>query len=119
MTRDLEYSAKTDDNGYFSITETIDPGPLEEFLLGQSDRTVSLSVKLIEPDSIEVYGTIDIDAEDGSPSNAKKEFRVRSNEEKSLGSWDISMRANIVVVHGRTQPRVSSDTVKFKVKVEI
>ena len=119
MTRDFDYSVQTDGNGYFSISRTIDPGPLAELLLGRRDRTVTFSVKLTEPDGIEVYGTVDVDAEDGSPSNAKKEFRVRSNEEKSLGSWDISMGANIVVVHGRTQPPVSNGTVKFRVTGEL
>ena len=116
MAREVEYSATTNGDGHFSLSAKIDPSPVEELGLLLSGGSVSLAAKLVEPDGIVVHGTLEIAAEDGSTSNAKREFKVASKEEKSLGSWEISPGVNMVEVHGRTQPTVASDTVRFRVR---
>ena len=104
-------AAKTDGNGYFHLSSEIDPDYPDWF----PDQNVKLWATLIEPDHTVVYGTLDIDAADGTPSNMEKRFKMPSNQEIALGSWDLSMGSNIIVVQGRTQPKVANGTVRFKV----
>ena len=102
----------TDENGYFSVTKTIDP---PGFWLSVG---VEIWAKLIEPASVVATGTLDIDATDGSPSNQEKKFRLESGKNTSLGHWRVSLDQNIVRVHGRILPKKANATLKVNVSAK-
>ena len=89
---------RTDENGYFSKTIPFNPpGP---FAL-----TVRLTATLLSPFATGLWGNLDIDAKDGSPSNQKRAFVVWHSEAVQLGSWRLDGGDNIIVVSGKTKPR--------------
>ena len=109
-----EIEATTDQNGYFGVTKVVDPeNPL---FVPDINVTVELRAKLISPEDVEVTGTLDIDAEDGNPSNMGKSFTMKSDEEISLGSWRISLGRNILVVRGSTNPKVANGVLRAEVR---
>lgn len=109
----VELEIETDENGYFNVTRKVDPD-----VLWSGEVDVQLYVELLEPDNMVVYGSLDIDAADGSPSNLERKFRISSGKEMSLGNWSLSLDENIVVVSGRTQPILPKGALKFNIRVE-
>lgn len=88
----------TDENGYFSKTVPFNPpGPI--------GLTVRLSAKLVSPFATGLWGSLDIDARDGDPSNQRRAFVVWHSEAVQLGSWRLDGGDNIIVVTGKTKPR--------------
>ena len=89
---------RTDENGYFSKTVPFNPpGP---FAL-----TVHLSATLLSPFATGLWGSLDIDARDGAPSNERRAFVLWHSETVQLGSWRLDGGHNIIVVSGKTRPR--------------
>ena len=81
------FEPPTDDNGYFSVTEKYDPkGWSPSF-------KIKIWVKLIEPNGTTIHGTLDIDADDGSPSNLARSFEVASGQEEYLGRWTVDLNS--------------------------
>lgn len=105
--------APTDQNGYFSVTKTVDP---KGFWINVD---VKLWATLVEPTDVVAVGTLDIDAEDGSPSNEEKKFRLESGKKTSLGNWKVSLDRNIIRVQGRTLPKQANSVLKVKVQAAI
>ena len=89
---------RTDENGYFSKTVRFDP-PIS---LGV---TVNLAATLLSPPATGIWGDVDIDAADGTPSNQKRTFVAWHSEPVQLGLWVLDADDNIVVVSGKTKPR--------------
>ena len=88
---------RTDENGYFSKTIPFDPpGP---FAL-----TVRLTATLLSPFATGIWGSLDIDARDGAPSNQQRQFVVWHSEAAQLGPWRLDGGDNIIVVRGKTKP---------------
>ena len=89
---------RTDENGYFSKTVPFNPpGPFE--------LTVRLTATLLAPFATGLWGSLDIDAKDGKPSNQKRPFVLWHSESVQLGSWRLDGGDNIIVVNGKTKPR--------------
>jgi hypothetical protein len=87
----------TDENGYFSKTVPFDPpGPI--------GLTVRLSATLLAPFATGLWGSLDIDAKDGAPSNQQRPFVAWHSEAVQLGAWRLDAGANIIVVSGKTRP---------------
>lgn len=89
---------RTDENGYFSKTVPYNPP-------GPFGITVSLSATLLSPFATGLWGSLDIDASDGAPSNQRREFVLWHSETVQLGSWRLDGGDNIIVVNGKTKPR--------------
>jgi hypothetical protein len=89
---------RTDENGYFSKTVPFNPP-------GPFGLTVHLSVTLLSPFATGLWGSLDIDARDGAPSNQRRAFVVWHSEAVQLGSWRLDGGDNIIVVTGKTKPR--------------
>lgn len=88
---------RTDENGYFSKTVPFDPpGP---FAL-----TVRLTATLLSPFATGIWGSLDIDARDGAPSNQQRQFVAWHSEAVQLGPWRLDGGDNIIVVRGKTKP---------------
>ena len=88
----------TDENGYFSKTVPFNPpGP---FAL-----TVHLSATLLSPFATGLWGSLDIDARDGAPSNQQRAFVAWHSEVVRLGAWRLDGGDNVIVVNGKTRPR--------------
>ncbi len=89
---------RTDENGYFSRTVRYNPpGPI--------GLTVSLAVTLVSPFATGLWGELDIDAEDGEPSNGKRRFVAWHSEQVQLGSLRLDGGDNVIVVTGKTRPK--------------
>jgi hypothetical protein len=95
----MKVEIKTDANGYFSKTVSPfnPPGPF--------GLTVRLSATLLSPFATGLWGYLDIDAADGSPSNEKRAFVVWHSEKVELGSWRLDGGGNVIVVNGKTRPK--------------
>ena len=94
----MKVEINTDKNGYFNKTIRFNPpGP---FML-----TVRLSAKLLSPFATGLWGQLDIDAEDGNPTNQRRAFVAWHSEELALGSWRFDGGQNIIVVSGKTKPK--------------
>ena len=88
----------TNEHGFFTKTVPINPpGPFKV--------TVKISATLVSPFATGLWGSLDIDAKDGNPSNPRRSFIVWHKEAVQLGSWKLDGGNNIVVVHGITKPR--------------
>ena len=88
---------RTDENGYFGKTVPFNPpGPL--------GLTVHLSATLLAPFATALWGTLDIDARDGAPTNLRRQFVVWHSETVQLGPWRLDGGDNIIVVNGKTRP---------------
>ena len=72
------FATTTDRDGAFSITRKVDP---PGFWI---DLDIQISATLVEPAGIAAVGTLDIDAEDGTPSNEQRAFRLESGKKTSL-----------------------------------
>jgi hypothetical protein len=94
----MQVQIKTDENGYFSKTVRYNPP-------GPFPIVVRLSATLLDPFGTGLWGALDIDAEDGSPSNQKRSFVAWHSEEVLLGSWRLDGGENIIVVNGKTKPK--------------
>ena len=106
-------SARTDANGYFSVTWKEDPPGFAWI-----EKRVHIWMTLLEPPGTSVHGTLDIDATDGTPSNQEKNFTAQSGQETSLGQWDLSLGETIVVVRGRTIPPAIDTALRVEVKAQ-
>jgi hypothetical protein len=94
----MTMEVRTDENGYFSKTVPFNPpGP---FAL-----TVRLTARLASPFATGLWGSLDIDARDGAPSNQQRAFVLWHGEAAPLGSWRLDGGDNIIVVTGKTRPR--------------
>lgn len=87
----------TDEHGYFSRTVPFDPA-------GPFALTVHISATLLAPFATGIWGTLDIDARDGAPSNTQRSFVLWHSETVALGAWRLDGGDNIIVVHGKTKP---------------
>lgn len=101
----------TDNNGYFNQTTVFDPPGQFPFPL-----RVNLTVTMNEPVATEVIAVVDIDAEDGNPTNQEKQFVLATGDVVPLGSWRLDGGKNIVVLRGRTMP--SRPSTKLMVEIE-
>ena len=98
----------TDENGYFSKTVPFNPpGPI--------GLTVRLSATLLAPFATGLWGSLDIDAKDGEPSNQKRAFVLWHREAVPIGSWRLDGGDNIIVVHGKTRPRRANARLLLKI----
>lgn len=88
----------TNANGVFNRTTPFNPP-------GPFGLTIRLSATLLSPRSTGLWGTLDIDAKDGNPSNQKRAFVAWHNEVVQLGSWRLDGGDNVVVVKGITKPK--------------
>jgi hypothetical protein len=88
----------TNANGFFSRTVPFNPP-------GPFGVAVRLSATLQSPFATGLWGTLDIDAKDGNPSNPKRAFVAWHREPVQLGSWRLDGGDNVVVVHGFTKPK--------------
>ena len=94
----MRVEIRTDENGYFSKTVPFNPP-------GPFGLTVRLSATLLSPFATGLWGSLDIDAADGKPSNQRRAFVVWHSETVQLGSWSLDGGDNIIVVTGKTKPR--------------
>src|SRR5215213_4816750 len=94
----MTVNIRTDENGYFSKTVSFNPP-------GPFGLTVHLTATLLSPFATGVWGSLDIDARDGQPSNQMRAFVVWHSEAVQLGSWRLDGGDNIIVVSGKTRPR--------------
>lgn len=106
------FQVQTDINGYFMHSSKIDPP-------GWWELNVDLTANLLEPAETTVNGILDIDADDGNPSNSEKKFIIRQGEEISLGTWRLDGGKNTIVIHGRTLPIASNSTVSVEVTASV
>lgn len=88
----------TNANGVFSKTTPFNPP-------GPFGVTVKLSARLLLPSATGLWGTLDVDAKDGNPSNQKRAFVAWHSETVQLGSWRFDGGDNVVVVRGITKPK--------------
>jgi hypothetical protein len=94
----LTFEVRTDEHGYFSKTIPFNPpGPL--------GVTVQLSATLVSPFATGIWGSLDIDALDGAPSNKQRAFVLWHSETVQLGQWRLDGGDNVIVVNGKTKPR--------------
>ena len=94
----MTVEVRTDENGYFSKTVPFDPP-------GPFGVTVRLSATLLAPFATGIWGSLDIDAKDGAPSNQRRAFVIWHSESAQLGAWKLDGGENIIVVNGKTRPR--------------
>jgi len=87
----------TDGNGYLHKTERYNPP-------GPFSLTISLAARLLRPAETRITGDLDIDSADGSPSNNRRGFVIRTGERIALGEWRLDGGDNVIVVRGRTHP---------------
>ena len=88
----------TNSNGFFSRSVPINPP-------GPFSLTVRLSGTLMSPFATGLWGSLDIDARDGNPSNPRRPFVAWHKEAVQLGSWRLDGGDNVVVVRGITKPK--------------
>ena len=93
----LTVEIRTDEHGYFSRTVPFDPP-------GPPGLTVRLTATLLAPFGTGLWGSLDIDARDGSPSNRARSFVLWHSEAAELGTWRLDGARNIIVVRGKTRP---------------
>jgi hypothetical protein len=106
--RTIQVEIETDANGYFSKTLSFNPpGPI--------GVTVGLTATLLAPFATGLWGTLDIDARDGTPSNTKRTFVLWHREAVAIGSWSLDGGDNIIVVHGKTRPRRANARLLLKI----
>ena len=103
---------RTDENGYFSKTVPFNPP-------GPFGLTVRLSVTLLSPFATGLWGSLDIDAKDGNPSNEKRAFVVWHSEAVQLGSWRLDGGENIIVVNGKTKPRRANARLVLEIEAAV
>lgn len=103
------FATTTDRDGSFSITRKVDP---PGFWI---DLNVQISATLLEPAGVAAVGTLDIDAEDGTPSNEQRAFRLESGKKTSLGNWRVSLDRNTIRVQGQTLPIRQNTALKVAV----
>jgi hypothetical protein len=108
----MKIEIETDENGYFSKTIPFNPpGP---FAL-----TVKLSATLLSPFATALWGQLDIDAEDGNPSNQRRTFVAWQSEPIQLGSWQLDRGDNIIVVNGKTRPKRPNARLVLQIDAEV
>jgi len=105
-------NVKTDDNGYFHVSEKIDPP-------GWFDLSVKLTAKLLEPLDVSVHANLDIDADDGSVSNSERNFSITSTEKLDLGVWRVDGGKNTIVVYGNTQPVTPNTDISVEITASV
>lgn len=98
-TTTVRVQVPTDANGYFHKTEKFNPP-------GPFNLQIELRAALVGPPAARVEGQLDIDGADGSPSNQAKAFVISTGEKANLGTWKLAGGDNIVVVSGRTEPKL-------------
>lgn len=98
----------TNANGVFSQTTPFNPP-------GPFSLTVRLSATLLSPTWTGLWGTLDIDAKDGNPSNQKRAFVAWHSEKVELGSWRLDGGDNVVVVRGITKPKRPNTRLVLKI----
>lgn len=102
----------TDDNGYFKQTTVFDPP-------GPFPLRVNLTVTMTEPAATEVLAALDIDAEDGNPTNQEKQFVHATGDFVALGSWRLDGGRNIDVLRGRTTPSRPSTNLMVEIEATL
>lgn len=108
----MTFEITTDENGYFSKTVPFNPpGP---FAL-----TVRLTATLLSPFATGLWGSLDIDASDGQPSNARRAFVLWHSEAVDLGAWRLDGGDNIIVVTGKTNPRRANARLLLEIDAEL
>ncbi len=94
----LTVEIRTDENGDFSKTDRFNP-------TGPFALTVSLSATLLSPFATGLWGDLDIEPQQGAPSNRKRAFVAWQSEKVQLGNWRLAGGENVIVVSGKTRPK--------------
>jgi len=102
----------TDEHGYFSKTVPFNPP-------GPFGLTVRLTATLLSPFATGLWGSLDIDARDGQPANARRAFVLWHSESVELGSWRLDGGDNIIVVTGKTNPRRANARLLLEIDAEL
>lgn len=102
----------TDANGSFTRQETFNPP-------GPFSLSVSIIVKLVSPVNTVLTGTVDVDADDGSPQNPSRDFSISSGQDVSLGTWNLDGGNNKFVTSGQTSPVQPNTEVVLEVRATL
>lgn len=94
---EVDLKLKTDSAGAFDERKTYNPPVIFPV-------TVKISVKLESPPGVKAKVSLDIDAEDGDPTNTEKTFEISTGETVDLGKWMLDGGDNLIVLKGTTNP---------------
>jgi hypothetical protein len=108
----MRVEIQTDANGFFRKTVRFNPP-------GPFGLTVRLSATLLSPFATGLWGGLDIDAEDSSPSNPKRPFVAWHSEVVQLGSWKLDGGGNVIVVDGRTRPKRANTRLIMQIDADV
>ena len=107
----LTVEMTTNARGFFTKTVPVNPP-------GPFSLTVRLTATLKSPFATGLWGSLDIDAKDGNPSNPKRAFVVWQGEATAIGSWKLEGGDNVVVVRGITKPRRPNATLVLEIETK-
>lgn len=102
----------TDANGYFSATTPFDAPDAR-------GATISVAATLLSPFATAVWGTLDVDAREGRPTNQPRAFVLWHSETVQLGSWRLEGGSYIIVVTGRTKPARANVRLVLEIDVAV
>ena len=109
----IPLSVTTNAGGEIRLRDTFDPP-------GPFGATVTARVRLVEPPGARVEAVLDLEAANGSTSNAPRPFAVDSGGAAAdLGSWELWGGENRVRLDGRTVPPLANTRLDFELDVSL